>query len=72
MGCGCGSEVKATPSVRADNSNMVFEYTGKTNMKVISPKTGIRYSFEAPGSQVTVDPRDQAMMLQVSDLRLVR
>lgn len=49
-----------------------FEYVGKTRMTVISPNTGIRYHFEAPGAQLTVDPRDQVMMLHVPDLRPVR
>lgn len=49
-----------------------FEYAGKTRMTVISPTTGIRYHFEAPGAQVSVDPRDQLMMLHVPDLRPVR
>jgi hypothetical protein len=49
-----------------------FEYVGKTRMTVISPNTGVRYHFEAPGAQLTVDPRDQVMMLHVPDLRPVR
>jgi hypothetical protein len=53
-------------------SSVQFEYVGKTRMTVISPNTGIRYHFEAPGTQVTVDPRDQVMMLHVPDLRPVR
>jgi hypothetical protein len=53
-------------------SAVQFEYVGKTRMTVISPNTGIRYHFDAPGSQLTVDPRDQVMMLYVPDLRPVR
>lgn len=53
-------------------STVQFEYVGKTRMTVISPNTGIRYHFEAPGSKVTADPRDQMMMLHVPDLRPVR
>ncbi len=41
-------------------------------MTVISPTTGIRYHFEAPGARVAVDPRDQLMMLHVPDLHPVR
>jgi hypothetical protein len=53
-------------------SAVQFEYVGKTRMTVISPTTGIRYHFEAPGAKATVDPRDQVMMLHVPDLRPMR
>jgi hypothetical protein len=49
-----------------------FEYVGKTRMTVLSPITGIRYQFDAPGAQVVVDARDQAMMIHVPDLRPLR
>ena len=49
-----------------------FEYVGKTRMTVLSPITGIRYHFDAPGAQVVVDARDQGMMIHVPDLRPVR
>jgi hypothetical protein len=67
----------ASPGVPPDYnapqpSTVQFEYVGKTRMTVISPNTGIRYHFEAPGAQVAVDPRDQVMMLHVPDLRPVR
>jgi len=49
-----------------------FEYAGKTRMTVLSPITGIRYHFDAPGARVVVDARDQGMMIHVPDLRPVR
>jgi len=49
-----------------------FEYVGKTRMTVLSPTTGIRYHFDAPGARVVVDARDQGMMIHVPDLRPVR
>ena len=49
-----------------------FEYVGKTKMTVLSPITGIRYQFDAPGAKATVDARDQGMMIHVPDLRPVR
>jgi hypothetical protein len=49
-----------------------FEYVGKTKMTVLSPITGIRYHFDAPGARVVVDARDQGMMIHVRDLHPVR
>ena len=49
-----------------------FEYTGETKLTVISPKTGIRYHFDSPGTRVSVDPRDQSMMVYVPYLTPVR
>jgi len=53
-------------------ASLVFEYTGPTGMTVVSPTTGKRYRFDAPGAQLTVDARDQAMLLYVPNLRPVR
>lgn len=49
-----------------------FEYVGKTRMTVLSPITGIRYHFDAPGATAVVDARDQGMMVHVPGLRPVR
>lgn len=49
-----------------------FEYVGKTRLTVVSPTTGARYHFEAPGVRLSVAPQDQAMMIHVPDLRPVR
>jgi len=51
---------------------VLFEYTGKTRLTVISPLTGVRYHFAAPGAQAPVDRRDQGMMAGVAGLRPVR
>ena len=67
------ADSSALQSVASTKPSAVqFEYVGKTRMTVISPHTGIRYHFGAPGAQVTVDAPDQAMMLHVPDLRPVR
>jgi hypothetical protein len=49
-----------------------FEYVGKTRLTVVSPNTGARYHFDAPGARLSVDPQDQAMMIHVPGLRPVR
>jgi hypothetical protein len=51
---------------------VLFEYTGKTRLTVVSPETGARYHFDRPGAQVSVAPRDQSMMVYVPGLRPVR
>ncbi len=62
---GAAGPAQTAPSVQ-------FEYTGKTRLTVISPTTGARYHFESPGARLSVDPRDQSMMIYVPDLRPVR
>jgi hypothetical protein len=57
------------PSVPA---SVVFEYTGATGLTVVSPVTGKRYRFDAPGAQLTVDARDHNMLLYVPNLRPTR
>jgi len=59
----------AAPSAPA---SVVFEYTGATGLTVVSPVTGKRYRFDAPGAQLTVDPRDHNMLLYVPNLRPAR
>jgi hypothetical protein len=66
-----GAAVPAA-SAAAPAGCVQFEYTGKTKLTVISPKTGIRYHFDSPGTRVSVDPRDQSMMVYVPDLTPVR
>lgn len=71
MGCNCGGKSStAVSSTVANPSAVQFEHTGKTRLIVISPTTGISYSFR-PGLKLPVDPRDQEMMLKVPDLRPV-
>jgi hypothetical protein len=62
-------ESAATAS--APPSPVTFEYVGKTGLTVISPTTGIRYRFDRPGSQLSVDPRDHTLLLYVPNLRPV-
>ena len=59
-------------AAQAAPSTVLFEYTGKTRLTVISPTTGARYHFDAPGAQAPVDRRDQAMMIYVPGLQPVR
>jgi len=60
------------PAVNSAPSPVVFEYTGKTALTVVSPVTGIRYRFDGPGAQQTVDPRDHGTLLYVPNLRPLR
>ncbi len=48
-----------------------FEYTGKTALTVVSPRTGTTYRFGKPGAVVTVLARDQSWMSFVPNLRRV-
>jgi hypothetical protein len=50
-------------------SGTVFENIGSTGVRVVGPVTGRRYHFNAPGSRVTVDPRDQSSLASISFLR---
>jgi len=45
---------------------------GRTGLTVVSPVTGKRYRFDAPGATVAVDPRDKSMLLNVPNLRQTR
>jgi hypothetical protein len=63
------ARVQAAP---AQPSTVTFEYVGPSGLTVVSPTTGRRYRFEGPGAQLTVDSRDQAMLLYVPNLRPVR
>jgi hypothetical protein len=62
----------STSSVSAPPAAVTFEYTGTTGLTVVSPTTGKRYRFDAPGAQLEVDSRDQSMLLYVPNLRPVR
>jgi hypothetical protein len=64
------SPAPARPS--APPVTIQFEYVGKTRLTIISPNTGARYHFDAPGARLSVDPQDQAMMIHVPGLRPVR
>jgi hypothetical protein len=46
-----------------------FEYVGRTALTVVSPYTGKRYRFPAPGSSLEVDVRDQSWITFVPQLR---
>jgi hypothetical protein len=65
--------ISAKPQTAPGQSSAVtFEYVGPSGLTVVSPTTGRRYRFDGTGSQLTVDPRDQAMLLYVPNLRPVR
>lgn len=46
-----------------------FEYTGKTKLTVIGPRTGKRYVFDKPGAVVMVDLKDRLSLTAVAGLR---
>lgn len=49
-----------------------FEYTGRTALTVMGPLTWQRYRFEKTGAIVSVDARDAAAMMVVPYLRRVK
>ncbi|QEC67571.1 hypothetical protein FRZ67_09820 [Panacibacter ginsenosidivorans] len=51
------------------NTNSVFEYTGKTALTVMGSITGRRYRFNRPGDMQSIDPRDAAGMMAVPVLQ---
>jgi len=55
----------------ADGGAPVFEYTGGTSLTVIGSATGRQYRFPNTGARVQVEPRDQASVAQVPNLRRV-
>ena len=57
------------PAANPAPSPVVFEYTGKTALTIVSPVTGNRYRFDSPGAQQSVDARDQGTLLYVPNLR---
>ena len=61
-----------TPAFVNQAPSVLFEYVGRTGLTVVSPVTGKRYRFDAPGATVAVDPRDKSMLLNVPYLRQTR
>ena len=55
----------ATPQMQQNNSNSIFEYTGKTALTVMGNITGRRYRFNRHGDLQSIDPRDAAGMMAV-------
>jgi hypothetical protein len=47
-----------------------IEYIGRTALTVVSPLTGKRYRFPAPGASLEVDVRDQSWITFVPQLRV--
>ena len=56
---------------RIYHASLFFEYAGKTALTVISPQTGRRYRFLAPGARLEIDPRDRPWLASVPQLRQV-
>lgn len=48
---------------------VVFEYVGRTTLRVVGPATRRDYWFSQPGARVAVDGRDAAGLAAVSQLR---
>jgi hypothetical protein len=48
-----------------------FVYEGRSALSVVGPVSGQRYRFEAPGAQLTVDPRDRPGLARLPMLRQV-
>jgi non-ribosomal peptide synthetase component E (peptide arylation enzyme) len=55
-----------------ENSPAYFQYTGKTGLTVMGPRTRKRYRFDSRGALVAVDPRDRHSLAAVPSLREVR
>jgi len=69
--CGKGRLQATGRREPAPNSGLraVVEYTGATSMVVISPMTGRRYQFSAPGARLEIDPRDRPYLMGIPHLR---
>ena len=52
-------------------TRVLFQYTGKTALTVVSSKTGRRYRFDAPGARVEIDLRDRPLLADVPNLRQI-
>ena len=60
------------PMGRIAHATVQFEYVGRTTLTAIGSVTGRRYRFDAPGTRVAVDVRDQASFAPIPSLRLIR
>ena len=49
--------------------SLEFEYTGRTALTVVSPRTGRHYRFDRPGARLEVDPSDRPWLAFVPNLR---
>ena len=56
---------------RVYHSSLFFEYVGKSALTVVSPQTGRRYRFLAPGTRIEIDPRDRPWLASIPQLRRV-
>jgi len=63
--------VNATPS-GSRALRALFRYEGERPIVVIGRITGTRYRFEGRGTEVAVDLRDRASVMQVPRLREMR
>ena len=50
----------------------VFEYVGRTSLRVSGPATGAMYVFTRPGARLAVDLRDRGALSRVPNLKEVR
>ena len=53
-------------------SEVDFEYVGRTALTVRGPFSGRLYRFDRPGARLATDPRDQRALATVPALRPVR
>ncbi|MEO6168186.1 MAG: hypothetical protein ABIO46_03655 [Chitinophagales bacterium] len=77
--CNCGKKRMEYSSRRNDSgisteqieseSDITFEYTGKTALTVTGNRTGNRYRFYRPGEILSVDYRDAAGMISIPVLK---
>jgi len=78
MAC-CGQNRRSyasTPQIRRDGFSVrtgvpIFEYVGATSLSVIGSGTGRKYGFAHSGARMEVDPRDQASLAHVPNLRRI-
>lgn len=49
-----------------------FRYVGQAALTVTGPVSGKSYRFSAPGAVMPIDPRDQASLAAVPNLRQVQ
>lgn len=56
-----GIQVSA-PNAAVKPHTVVFEYIGRTAVRVLGRVSGIQYRFEHPGVRLIVDERDRASL----------
>lgn len=63
--------IPSTPPTAPGRTRAVFEYVGRSSLRVSGPATGATYTFTRPGARLAVDLRDRGALSRVPNLREV-